>query len=90
MSSAAPSTVVIKSGPVVYDSNVKMGALRRIIKASTNGDLEALIEGFTRIVISWPFPGDPTTIEAWDELGRDEFGELITAISQEFSRAGEA
>ena len=88
--SAAPSTLSVKAGEVVFDSNTKMGALRRIIKAANTGDLDTLMEGFSRVIISWPYAGDPTDIDAWDELGREEFNELVQGVTGAFATAGEA
>lgn len=77
-------------GKVVYNMNMPMGSLRGVMSASTTGDLLALMENFAAFVVEWPYEGDPSEVETWDDLGRREFNDLISAITTDMADLGEA
>lgn len=79
-------TVTISEGEVTYDSNMPIRVLRQMTNAE---DLDGLVESLTGFVKEWPFEGDPTDEEAWDDLGRIEFNELIRAVMEDLGTAGE-
>jgi hypothetical protein len=82
--------VTYADGDLTYDSDMPMGALRLLFKAANSGDLTEMFGAYKDIVVTWPYEGDPTEIEAWDALRRSEFMRLNEALMQSLSDLGEA
>ena len=74
---------------LVYDADMKMGALRRIMSAGQSGDLEVMFEAFTSIVMEWSYKSDPRKMEAWDDLRKSEFTALNEALMEDLQALGE-
>jgi len=81
--------VDLEDGALTYDSDMSMGALRRLFKSSNSGDLEMMMEAYTKIVHTWPYEGDPTELEAWDDLKRSQFMKINEGIMESLSELGE-
>ena len=76
-------------GSLTYDSDMSMGALRRLFASSNSGDLEMMMTAYTKIVVTWPYGGDPKELEAWDDLKRSQFMKVNEAIMESLSELGE-
>lgn len=76
-------------GSVEFDANMPMGALRKLFKAGNEGDLETMMLSFAKIVKAWSYEGDPTELDAWDEIGRIDFMHINEAIMAALSDSGE-
>lgn len=89
---SADSIVLVEfdGGNVSYDSDMPIGALRKIVRASSKGDFDALIAGLTGFVTSWSFPGTPSDESAWDSLKRSQFNAVVTAVTGNLAAQGEA
>jgi len=83
-------SVDLADGKLVYDPDMKMGTLRKLMAAGTEGNLDGMIEAYTSIVHGWPHEGDPKDIEAWDDLRRSEFAALNEAMMEDLKALGEA
>ena len=81
--------VTYEDGTLAYDSDMSMGALRRLFASSNSGDLEMMMTAYTKIVHTWPYDGDPTEMDGWDELKRSQFMKLNEAIMGSLSELGE-
>lgn len=75
-------------GDIDYEEDMPMGALRRIMAAANSGDLELMIEGYSKFVSAWPFAGDPSDPEAWDDLKRSEFNAITSEIVADLASLG--
>jgi len=88
--SAAIRTVNIEGhGPVEYDSDMPMRAIRGLMSGANDGDFAEMITGLASFVISWPFEGSPADEEAWDDLRRSEFNDTVTAVVEDLGSLGE-
>lgn len=76
-------------GALTYDKDMRMGDLRKLFAAANSGDLDAMLEAYQGIIITWPYEGDPATDEAWDNLRRSEFMALNEALMQDLADQGE-
>ncbi len=76
-------------GSLTYDADMDMGALRRLFASSKDGDLTMMMEAYTKIVHTWPYAGDPATLEGWDALKRSQFMRLNAALMGSLSELGE-
>lgn len=81
--------VEYKDGTLTYDNDMSMGALRKLMSAGREGDLELMIEAYTGIIASWPYKGDPSDPEAWDSIKRSEFMALNEALMEDLQEQGE-
>jgi len=86
--SADLRTVETKDGEVVYDSDMPIKALKSVMGAGKTGDLDGIIEGFRVFVSVWPYKGDPTDAEAWDDLKRSQFNAIVTAVMEDLGELG--
>lgn len=82
-------SVDLDGGKLVYDPDMRMGDLRKLMAAGTSGDLEAMIEAYSTIVHGWPYDGDPKNVEDWDNLRRSEFQRLNEAMMEDLKALGE-
>lgn len=80
--------IEIDGGTVEYEPDMPMGALRRVMSATVTGDLGELIIGYTKFVKSWPFKGDPTDPESWDDLTRSQFNEVTGKVMADLADLG--
>jgi hypothetical protein len=80
--------VETEHGSIEYDSNMTMGALKALTSAADDGDLAAIMAAMSQIVHSWPYEGDPQTVEAWDGLRRTEFNALTRAVMEDLGEQG--
>ena len=87
--SAAIRTIALPEGEATYDSDMPMGVLRKMMSSSTEGDLGGLVEAMTGIVLSWPYAGEPTDAEAWDDLKRTQFNGLVKGVVEDLGALGE-
>lgn len=83
-------TVEFEDGTLTFDGDMRMGDLRKLLKAGTEGDLTVMVEAFTQIVHGWPYDGEPSDPDAWDNLRRSQFGRLTTALMGKLGEQGEA
>ncbi len=81
-------TVETDSGDVTYESDMPMKALNKIMRAGKDSDLEALQEGLSEFVLSWPFEGEPSDVEAWGELKRSQFNEVTAGVLGDLGEMG--
>lgn len=88
--SAAIRTVDSEFGSLEYDSDMPMGVLKGLLGAANSGDLDTLMENFSKFITKWPFKNDPTDAKSWDLLRRSEFNAVITAIMEDLGKLGEA
>lgn len=47
---------------------------------------DALLPWMARVIVTWPFAGNPSTIEAYDELGLADYGEVAVRFIEGFQR----
>lgn len=70
------------------DVNVKMKDKRAFVKASQNVtqslDEADLYPYLAKFVKAWPYMGDPTLPESYDELTQTEFQEVVKRVSDAF------
>lgn len=83
-------TVEYADGVLTYEKDMRMGDLRKLFAAANSGDLDAMLTAYQGIVVSWPYEGNPTDPEAWDNLRRSEFMALNEALMQDLADQGEA
>ena len=83
-------TVKYEDGELQYDADMRMGDLRKLFSASKSGDLETMMDAYKSIIIAWPYDGDPSTDEAWDNIRKSEFAKLNEALMQDLGDEGEA
>lgn len=76
------------TGEVKYDSDMPMGVLKALMKAGTTGDLGGMQESLTELVTEWCYDGDPTEVEAWDNLRRTQFQALTEAMMEDLASLG--
>ena len=81
-------TVEADAGDVTYESDMPMKALNKIMRAAKDSDLEALQEGLSEFVITWPFEGDPSDVEAWGELKRTQFNDVTSTVLGDLGELG--
>ncbi len=90
MSAAIRTVEVGEFGEATYDSDMPIGALRGLLSAASESDFGLLIKSLSLFVESWPFEGDPTSVEDWDLLKRTQFNDLVTAVVEDLGSLGEA
>lgn len=89
--SAEVRTVEALGKEVTYDPDMPMGAIRGLMKAGEDSNIEGMMTALQKIVLSWDFDGDPTAgIEAWDNLRRSEFLAITAAVMEDMGSLGEA
>jgi hypothetical protein len=88
MSAEEIRTVDTKDGDVVYDSDMPIKSLKSVMGAGKTGDLDDIIKGFKDFIVSWPYEGDPTDPEAWDELRRSQFNNVVTGVMEDLGELG--
>ena len=86
--SADLRTVETKDGEIVYDSDMPIKSLKSVMGAGKSGDLNDIINGFKDFIVSWPYNGDPTDPEVWDELRRSEFNAIVTSVMEDLGDLG--
>ena len=89
MSADSLRTVTTDDGPITYDSDMPIGALRQMT-AAQGGDLGALIGAFSQVVTSWPYDGEPGDPASWDLLRTSQFSRVTEAIATDLGTLGEA
>lgn len=82
--SAELTTATVAAGEVVFDSNLKVGQVRKM--SSSGGDIDTIIEVMSTIVHSWPYDGDPAELESWDNLDMKQFNEIAQVITEELGK----
>lgn len=88
--SAAIRKVETSVGVIEYDSDMPIGALRKLFGSAEGGSIDAMIEALSSFTESWPFDTDPHDPKSWDALRRSEFQTVTTGIIQDLAAAGEA
>ncbi len=81
-------TLTTTVGDIKYEEDMPMGALRRIMAAAETGNLDLMIEGYAKFVAEWPFAGDPSDAESWDDLKRSEFNAITSEIVADLATLG--
>ena len=82
-------TVKVKEGEVTYDPDMEMGVLKALLNAGEDGDLEVMQTSMGKMIIEWPYKGDPKKIPSWDKLRRSQFIELSGAVMEDLGSLGE-
>lgn len=75
-------------GWVEYDSDMPMGALRAVMRAGASGNMDDLFNGLSRMIINWSFDGDPSNVDAWDDLRRSTFNEIVKGTMEDLGSLG--
>jgi len=83
-------TVPTEDGPVQYDADMPMKALRGVNRAANDGNLDGIIANFGLFVVSWPYEGSPSEPEAWENLRRSQFAKVVKAVMEDLAKQGEA
>lgn len=86
--SADLRTVETDDGEIVYDSDMPVKSLKSVMGAGKSGDLDDIINGFKDFTVSWPYDGDPSDAEAWDELRRSQFNTVVTSVMEDLGDLG--
>jgi hypothetical protein len=81
-------TVETEHGPIEYDADMPMGALRALTGAAQSGDLGEVMAAMSKIITAWPFEGDPSDPSAWDGLRRSEFNTLTKKVMEDLGEQG--
>lgn len=76
---------VAQPGFVVDIKAWRMKDYRRFMKATEANDFDGMFESLALAVKEWPFAGNPTQPEAYDELTMDEWLEVTRAVSAAMS-----
>lgn len=51
--------------------------------AANRGNFDTMTRMAMTVVVSWPYPGDPQTLEAWDALPRQIFKDALAEVSDQ-------
>lgn len=89
MSAAIRTVQVEGSGPLTYDSDMPMRAIRALMAGANDGDFGEMITGLSSFVITWSEEGDPTDPEAWNDLRRIKFNDTVLAVVEDLGTLGE-
>lgn len=76
-------------GPLKYDADMPIGALRGLMSGSKEQDLGGMLNALSAFVIEWPFKGDPNDPASWDLLRRSEFTAVTTVLVEDLGALGE-
>lgn len=70
---------------VVNMKNWKMKDYRSFMKATETNSFEGMFELLSKVVLSWPYAGDPTDPASYDELAMEEWLEVTKAVGASLS-----
>lgn len=90
MSAAVIRTVETDKGTFEYDSDMPMGALKGLLGAAQDGNLDGLIGNLAKFVTAWPYKGKPGNVKDWEALRRSEFNAIVLGIMKDLGTLGEA
>lgn len=70
----------VKPLVVVDMRSWRMKDYRKFMSATQDNSFEGMFELLTKVVKSWPFAGDPSVAESYDELTMDEWLAVTKAV----------
>jgi hypothetical protein len=80
-------TVPTEKGDIQYNSDMPVRALKGLLGSS--GDMDGIISNLAVFVTAWPFEGEPSDPEAWEDLARSEFNTTVKAVMEDLGKLGE-
>lgn len=89
MSADIRTVQVEEFGPLKYDADMPIGALRGLMASSKEQDIGGMLEALAGFVTEWPFKGDPSDASSWDGLRRSEFAATTKALMEDLGELGE-